>query len=519
MSDWLSTTWEANWRSFQYYNAYRLLMAVLFVLAVLLPHEFLARIELGETHSLIGLALAYLSTVVLALAFSLHWQHRFNLQLSIQVVVDALVVSAFSLAAGGVASGYGILQVVSLAGACLVGRGRLVLFYAAISAIATLLSQVWGISAGRFDVATLLPTGLLSAGFFATAILARLLGQHVMSNEELARRRGEELANQSLISQRIVERMQDGMLVIDRAGGLVRHNPVAGTMLGLPPEGPCRLSDHVPLLAEACEDWRRGARDGAFSLPLPDGHTLRVRIESTHSSDGEILVFLEDMAQVKAQAQQLKLAALGRLTASIAHEIRNPLSAIRHASDLLREDAQTDMQHRLLRIVGDNVARLDRIVSDVLELGRQSRMDVTEIELGAFCQQFLDQLPADVAHERLALDCPAPAILRFDRAQLQQVLWNLVANALRHASAQVGAVRLLVRHVDGWAELHVLDDGPGIPPESREQIFEPFYTTHTQGTGLGLFIARELCVANGARLTLGDGALGGHFIIAGEART
>lgn len=518
MSDWLSTTWEANWRSFQYYNVYRLLMAGLFVLAVWLPREVLVRHELEQAYSLLSLALAYLGMVVLAIGFSLHWQHRFNLQLSIQVVMDALVVSLFSFAAGGVGSGYGILQVVSLAGACLVGRGRLVLFYAAMSAIATLLAQAWGITLGRFEMTSLLPAGLLSAGFFATAILARLLGQHVMSNEDLARRRGEELANQNLISQRIVERMQDGMLVLDRQGALVRQNPVAMTLLGLPADTAGPLSAHVPMLAEACEDWRRGGHDGPFSLPLPDGHTLRVRIESTQSSDGEILVFLEDMAQVRFQAQQLKLAALGRLTASIAHEIRNPLSAIRHASDLLREDAQHEMQHRLLRIVGDNVARLDRIVSDVLELGRQSRVDVAEIELGAFCQQFLEQLPADVARSRLRLDIAGPAVLHFDRAHLQQVLWNLVNNALRHASSSAGAVRLRVQRQEGRAELHILDDGPGIPLENHEQIFEPFYTTHTQGTGLGLFIARELCVANGASLRLGGREAGGHFIVAGEAK-
>ena len=520
MSGWLSATWEANWRSFQYFNIYRLCMAGLFVLAVLLPHEFLVRLDLGEVPGLIGLAALYLLAVALGLVLALRWRHRFNLQLSIQVLIDAVVGGVFIYLAGGVGSGYGILQLVSLAAASLVGQGRLVLFYAAISTLVLLCGQVLGILDGRFESASLVQAGLLSSAFFATAILARLLGQRVMANEELARQRGEELANQDRISQRIVERMQDGMLVLSQSGEIRRLNPTAQDMLDLQFHMPISLGERVPALAVAWRRWQAGEGESASVLGRA-GRELRARFESTSSSDGETLVFLEDMARVKAQVQQLKLAALGRLTASIAHEIRNPLSAIGHAGELLREDVQDAMQHRLLRIINDNVGRLDRIVSDVLALGRQSPPEIEVIGVADFCAAFIQQLieTGDVEAGRVALEAPGDLRWHFDRAHLHQVLWNLVGNALRYSSPAPASVRLCAFALGGQVELHVMDDGPGVPAMVREQIFEPFFTTHAQGTGLGLFIARELCVANGASLELGqvgaDGR-GGHFVLSGQ---
>lgn len=523
MNNWLSATWEANWPSFQYFNLYRFVIACLVFLTLLFPHEWFARLSLSPSAGMLILTTGYMGSVLVGLLLSLYWTKRFNLQLSLQVCIDVGVICVLMLVAGGVSSGLGVVLLVSLAAASLVGRGRLVLFYAALATLGTLLIQIFGILALDFEQASIVHAGLMSAGFFATAILARLLGQRAMINEDLARRRGEALDNQIRISQRVVERMQDGVVIVGANGEIRQCNPVARVMLGLPEAQPLLLAAHVPTLAAAMAVWESGGSAPAVHVAANDGGELSARFERTASTGGEVLVFLEDFQRIKERAQQLKLASLGRLTASIAHEIRNPLSAISHAGELLREERRGDMQDRLLRILSDNVLRLDRIVKDVLELGRQTRAVPEPLQLNEFCAAFVEHF---VAAENLSEGIvevlgEQSVALCFDRSHLHQVLWNLVSNALRHSTRTAAAVRIEL-HLgasEGRVELHVLDDGPGVSASAREQIFEPFYTTHHQGTGLGLFIARELCAANGASLDLGPSTACGHFIIAGRNDT
>ena len=515
--DWLSSTWEANWRSFQYFNLYRLILTALFFLAIVTPGDWVIR-PLGlPTQGLMFPVAFYGVLVVAGLLLSIHWQQHFNTQLSMQVLVDVLVSGLLLHRAGGVVSGLGVLMLVSLAAASLVGRGRLVLFYAAQGTLALLTAQVALILNNEADFSSLFHAGLISAAFFATAILARLLGQRLMANEELAKRRGIALENQIRISQRVVERMQDGVLIVARGGRVVRNNPMAAQMLGAGGDGMVRL----PMAVDAgLAAWRTGSGPASIEFSLPQAGEWRARFESTDSSDGEALIFFEDLGHVRAQAQQLKLAALGRLTASIAHEIRNPLASIAHAGELLREECRDELQLRLLRIVGDNVARLDRIVRDVLDLGRQRQATPECLPLGEFCRAFLEEFSASerLPTVRISFGDASDLRLYFDPSQLHQVLWNLLVNAVRYASDRPGAVQLAILpgNLPGRVELHLRDDGPGVSPADREKIFEPFFTRHHQGTGLGLFIARELCAANGATLDLLPGEGGAHFIIAGR---
>ena len=522
MTDWLSATWEASWRPFQYFNLYRLILAGLVLLAALLPEGWVAPLHLDYSLPFMLAALAYLTMVAAGFLASIYWQNRFNFQLSLQVMTDVLAIGTWMLVTGGIGGGIGTLMLVSLATASLVGRGRLVLFYAALATLATLGGQVFGVLFRNFEPASIVQAGILSAGFFATAILARLLGQRLMVNEELARQRGISLENQRRISQRVIERMQDGVLVVDSAGQVQRHNPMAAEMLGGAPEPGALLADCCAPLAVAMKDWQSSAVASVEIVPLTGGE-LRARFEQTDSSAGEVLVYLEDLGRIQERAQQLKLAALGRLTASIAHEIRNPLSAIGHAGELLREERRGAMQDRLLKILSDNVARLNRIVADIVELGRRDRMQAEYLPLGDFCTQFVDSFTSfqNVASDVIVVEADDDVGICFDRTHLHQILWNLLDNACRHGQKLPGSVRLraCAGKAEGLVELHVADDGGGVPEAERGQIFEPFFTTHHLGTGLGLFIARELCEANGASLDLDSEAESGHFILVGRNDT
>jgi two-component system sensor histidine kinase PilS (NtrC family) len=219
------------------------------------------------------------------------------------------------------------------------------------------------------------------------------------------------------------------------------------------------------------------------------------------------------MSRSREQARQLKLAALGRLTANIAHEICNPLSAISHAVDLIEDDRGEGDRERLGRIIRDNTRRLDRLVSDVMQLNRRDRIAAERIDLKAWLPAFVEDFAANesVPSRRFALDAAREVAIEFDKEHLRQVLWNLLRNAVRYASLDASSVRIELRSLARQVELNVVDNGPGVAPEHQAQLFEPFFTTDSKGTGLGLYLARELCAANRARLEYVNDVEGAHF--------
>lgn len=511
---------DTYWTALLYFSCYRLLLASLLLLAAVFAPQLLDFAGAVTLSMFFQVAVFYWCATLLAMLLRQRYRRRFNLQLSLQVAVDILVLILLMQASGGLRSGLGVMLLISLAAAGLVGQGRLVLFYAAVATIALLLQQtLFSLRNSLFITTDFFQAGLLSAGFFASAISARLLASRVVANEELAYRRGVELLNQVRLSQRIIEDMQDGVLVVDARGGVKQHNQRAENLLGLPSGFNGPLAGFSLELSDLCRDWRAGVVDPQLQLRVVgSGKLLRARfvpIVAMDGGEGDVLIFLEDMDRLREHAQQLKLAALGRLTANIAHEIRNPLSAINHAAELLQEDVGGDS--RLLRIVLDNVQRLERIVRDVLEIGRRDRVQAELIDLSTFLPFFVEEFSAKegVPPGVIQLHIAAGGQLWFDRAHLHQVLWNLLANAVRHGQGASGRVELVLGREMGRVALHVRDDGAGIPDNLHEQVFEPFFTTHHQGTGLGLFIARELCESNGARLVLVPARTGSDFCLIG----
>jgi two-component system sensor histidine kinase PilS (NtrC family) len=247
------------------------------------------------------------------------------------------------------------------------------------------------------------------------------------------------------------------------------------------------------------------------SPAYPSARTLRTRFARPRSSSsGEFVIFLEDLNAIEERAQQLKLAAMGRLTASIAHEIRNPLAAISSAGQLLAEDARDGLQQRLADIVRENTARLNRLVDDVLRVARREAPLSDEFSLRAFVQGWVDEFVRDrgIAPGTIVVaGADAQDVVKFEGDHLRQILFNLVDNALRYCSGAPGSVELRLETAaegEGRVQLWILDDGAGVAPADRAAIFEPFFTTHARGTGLGLYLAREFCLANQAQLSYED---------------
>ena len=215
----------------------------------------------------------------------------------------------------------------------------------------------------------------------------------------------------------------------------------------------------------------------------------------------------------------MKLASLGRLTANIAHEIRNPLSAINHATELLLEEPGLRGQShaRMLQIIHDNTQRLDRMVQDVLKLNRRDQATREHFKLGTYLRTFvsefseIEKIPANT----ILIDIDGNPTVAFDRSHLNQVMWNLCRNALRYSRKQPGSILLRVRPGprQGTIGLSVIDDGTGVAEALRGHLFEPFFTTASSGTGLGLYIAREICDANGATLEYVDRSVGAEFTL------
>lgn len=508
------------WESLRYFNLYRAAVAAVFLVGDRIDPEML---NLGSQDPRM---FVYTNSAYLALAVVFHlvlrrWRVYFNAQLTLQVVTDIVALTLLMHASGGLRSGLGVMPLVSLAGAALVSRGTLMLFYAALASIAVLLEQAYWVLVFDAGTATFLPPGLLSIGYFATALITNRLAQRLITNERLVRQRGEDLANQLRINELVIQDVQDGVLVVDSNGLVRQQNRQLTVLLGRPAPELDQIERYSSELASQLEAWRAGNGPSSVTLRLSEsGRLVRVRFVKAGVAGGSFtLVLLEDLSKFQEQAQQFKLAALGRLTAGVAHEIRNPLSAITHAADLLQEEGQESGRDRLLRIIRDNAKRLDRMVHDVLELSRRDRIQTEQIRLGSFLSGFIDDFAQNEGIDRssFVIDVPEGTTVDFDRVHLNQVLWNLTHNAWRHCRRRTGSIVLYALSRPGRVELHLIDDGDGVAKQLQSQLFEPFFTTFSGGTGLGLYIARELCAANAASLEYVDRGSGADFRILWQA--
>ena len=554
----LSVQPRANfWKSLQTLTVTRIVIAL--VLMVFLSFD--GKTLIGADIVVQGHVFTVYLTLAVAFALlAIYVRRRFLLQLMTQAGSDIVFIALLYLSAGGARSGLAILYLFPLAGAAILAPLSLALLCAALVTLFLLAESVHQ-TLMLHNAMALMPAGLYGAAMFAAVLLVSRLASRLIAQEELAVQRGLALDVLQAINRLVIADIDDGIVVVGRDGQILTVNPAAGQMLGLASEpgigmpataaaatlqperiysdwlagiGPGITLSGVPALqpvAQAYTDWLEAPddreRSAVFVTVRPSfaglagdagaqGTQRSVRRESvmhlkarfaavdTGAPDAQrSVIFLQDVTAIENQAQQLKLAAMGRLTASIAHEVRNPLAAISHATSLLADDLNSAVHVRLLKIVGDNVGRVNRMVEDILQLSRKVHAQHEPVNLGIFLSELkaeFEQTHA-LADDVILLEPVGDTTVHFDALHLREIVLNLLANAVRYASGAPGSMHLSVL-IDalGRCELHVQDDGPAIAPDVRSHLFEPFYTTSNKGAGLGLYLARELCLNNGAML-------------------
>lgn len=497
---------ESLWRSLSLFNLYRLVLGgILMFLSTLFGTAL--SLNLYDQAAFFWVSAAYSLLALLSVLLITLRRPRPGWQLAFQVCADVVCISLLTYFSGGIQGNLAMLLLVSLTFAGLISRGRITLLYAALASIAILLEHSYSVLTREAAFAQFFQTGILSISYFAIAWLAHGLSRYAVASEKLAFLRGIDLSNMAEANRLMIQDMPDGVLVVDERGKVRQFNPGAERLLAyvFPTSGQINLADCSPLLEALFAAWRQNKALGHEVLRLPvSNQMVRVRFLPVEREGfwGAVVV-MEDMQRAQEQAQQVKLAALGRLTANIAHEVRNPLSSISYATELLKESGRDPGTERLLQIILNNTARLNRIVQDVMQINRRDRVQTEALDLSVRLPELIDNLchVEKVSNDIFVLDAPESCMVQFDPGHFEQVLWNLCGNALRYSQKKAGSVRLrATRAEEGRVLLEVMDDGAGVNPEAEQKLFEPFYTTDAGGTGLGLYIARELCEANGAKI-------------------
>jgi two-component system, NtrC family, sensor histidine kinase PilS len=446
-----------------------------------------------------------------------------QIQTILQAAVDLTVLLLLLHACGGVASGLGLLFLVPVGSLAFLLPPRSALFLAAVTAIAVLADTIWQQLTGHTDIPAYATAGLLGAVLFIIAASASFMASRMRESEDLVRQRDVDLANLAELSQYIVQHLRESLLVVDAADRIRLINESAAEILGDDHAVPGALVGEVsPRLLYSLATWRQSERDdeAPSSFVAADG----ARVIQPHFaplgglSPGPTLIFLEDTSLMAERVQQSKLAALGRLSASIAHEIRNPVGAMSHAGQLLAESPNIGAEERRLTdIIRSNSERVSTIINNVLQLSRREATKPSRLTLGDWIEEFLGEFceTMQVPRARIRLIEQAHDLeVRFDPSHLHQVVWNLCDNGIKFGELRDGiGVEITLGRLSAGNRpyLEVADRGPGIEHGVVDRIFEPFFTGRKGGTGLGLFIARELCQLNRAILLYeprgGDGSV------------
>jgi two-component system sensor histidine kinase PilS (NtrC family) len=504
---------DLAWRVIGLNNLYRLLIPpVLLTMQQLSTNEYIVRAHNPSLFTSVCVGY-FIAGVLLVLARRLTWPSLRMIALA-NATVDAIGITLILYSSAGVQSGLGILLVLPVGTMALLAEAGDAFLIAAMAALGVLAQQIAVNAAGEALSSDYTTAGWLGIVLFAVALSGWPIANRLRESEALVRRQEVDLANLAQLSQYIVQHLRESMLVVDTHDRIRLINESAALMLGDHAAYPgALLGEASPRLLYLLTMWRQNPDLGPEDIPTlvtaDGGSVIRPHFAPLGgAAPAPILIFLEDTSLLAEKVQQSKLAALGRLSASIAHEIRNPVGAMSHAGQLLAESLQLpEEDRRLTEIIRTNADRVSSIINNVLQLSRREEAHLERIVLDewlrVFRQEFCETMQWPAARLQLAGTRDAMEV-RADPGQLRQVIWNLCDNAIKHGVKERsdGIVEIRYGRLSPIARpfVEISDRGPGVTPENAERIFEPFFSDAPGGTGLGLFLARELAQTSGATL-------------------
>ncbi|MFP7722565.1 sensor histidine kinase [Lysobacter sp. A3-1-A15] len=492
-------------RELYFFTLYRLLEAALLVFVLFGPIEGLV----GEPrHDIFArsLSLAYLALAALLFAFGRRGELHGQALAGIATDLAFGILAIHSVPGAG--TGIALMLMFNVGAAALLVRTRYGLGMALVAVLGIIGEFAWTAVVEEGEGRRLAEPIMFSIGYLAIATLTSVLGRQMRAAHALAERRGHETAQLVEVNELIIRRLPTGVLLVDGHNRVRLANEAATLLLGEAGDGQRTLDLALPELAERLAAWRLDATSSDAPLRIShDQPEVVPRFTRLLAGSDQTLVFLDDTSLAARRAESLTLATLGRFSASLAHEIRNPLAAINYAVQLLEEsDDIRPGDRRLLEIVRQQGSRMNGIIENVLGLARREPAKPEHIELVALARQFIDEYAAShpLENDNLRASGSEPRITgMFDPRQLHQVLTVLVHNALLYGRLPGEPARIHLnvhRDSNGTPLIDVHDRGPGIPQQVAQQLFRPFFTTSGHGTGLGLYIARELCRGNQASL-------------------
>ena len=498
---------------FRIYVVYRTLLSILLLLS-LVSADARQVVGIYNPELYLYVAIIYLLTNLALVGVIQSRFTRNQALLFLVFFIDILAITLMADASGGMSSGLPILLIVTAAAsATLISSGSIATLIAALSVIALLADTIRLINEQILALNSLFPAGLLGSLIFAVSILIQMVARRLGKAEALARKRAADLYNLQRLNEQIVQHMEIGILLVYASGAVRVMNQAATRLLDpkrpVPMEQGRFLEDYHEGLAEQFENWKSSGQHNPTPLYVRgDAPPVIANFRTLQAApSGDALVFVEDYSPVTQYAQSLKLASLGRLTASIAHEIRNPLGAISHAAQLLGESEELgDEDRRMTVIIQQHTQRMNAIIENVLHISRRQPPKPERLIMKEWLEGYLEDYRAGLKGAPLIkfAEAPEEAVIEFDPEHLKRVLANLLDNALRHSETDTGRASADV--VISWEYLiqrcliDVIDHGSGVPEDEQAKLFEPFYTTVEKGTGLGLYLCKELCEINKATL-------------------
>jgi len=513
---------DLSWRVLATLNAFRVFIGI----------ALLAQFYLVGDPRLFGAVdpATFAITSALYLLFALGWAvvlRQRLMPISIlavsQTIIDITAI-VILIHTSGIESGLGGVLVLFIGAVSLTLPIQYPTVLAAAATLAILTEQFFvGVAGGTSNYTA---AGILGAIMFGLALAARPLARRIQASEALALQFGIDLKNLSELNDYIVQHLRESIVVIDPSNTIRLINSSAMQLLDL--ASPSRgqpIEDASKAIGDYIERWRRdsGLTSHAEFAMATAGSNAQIKahlapLGKDNRRDGPVLVFLEDASVMNERVQQSKLASLGRLSASIAHEIRNPVGAMSHAAQLLAEsEGMSDDDLRLTEIIQTHSSRVSHIIDNVLQLSRRESSRPERLPLGPWLEDFQSEFVRThelQEGELTIVDVPQRLEVRMDPGHLRQVLWNLCDNAVKYASETGGIlVEMRAGRLQGHGRpyLEILDSGLGVDPATADKIFEPFYTERSGGTGLGLYISRELCELNRATLMYLDRPGGGSI--------